>query len=46
MDVNGKPNIDDYHNQFYDLMVKPTVFSIDARVKNDVSKLVQALFIA
>ena len=46
MDINGKPNLEDYHNQFDDLMIKPAVFSIDAHVKNDVLKLVQALFTA
>ena len=46
MDINGKPNLEDYHNQFNNLMIKPAVFSIDARVKNDVLKLVQALFTA
>lgn len=43
MDLSSKPTIDDYHNQLQGLGLKPAVFSVDARVKNDVSILVQAL---
>ncbi len=43
MDLSNKPTIEDYHLQLQDLNIKPAVFSVDARVKNDVSLLVQAL---
>jgi signal recognition particle receptor subunit beta len=43
MDLSSKPSIDDYHIQLEGLGLKPAVFSVDARVKNDVSLLVQAL---
>jgi signal recognition particle receptor subunit beta len=44
MDMKAKPCIKEYQNQFDNSMVKPAVFCIDARVKHDISKLVQALF--
>ena len=43
MDLSSKPSINDYHQQLQALDLKPAVFSVDARVKNDVSLLVQAL---
>lgn len=43
MDLSSKPSINDYHSQLQELDIKPAVFSVDARVKNDVSLLVQAL---
>nr|WP_305908300.1 hypothetical protein [Methylomarinum sp. Ch1-1]MDP4521122.1 hypothetical protein [Methylomarinum sp. Ch1-1] len=43
MDLNNKPTIDDYHIQLQGYRIKPAVFSVDAREKNDVSLLVQAL---
>jgi signal recognition particle receptor subunit beta len=43
MDLNSKPTIDDYHKQLQGTDLKPAIFSVDARVKNDVSLLVQAL---
>jgi len=43
MDLSSKPSIEDYHKQLQETDLKPAVFSVDARVKNDVSLLVQAL---
>jgi uncharacterized protein len=43
MDLNNKPTIEEYHIQLQGLDLKVPVFAVDARVKNDVSLLVQAL---
>lgn len=43
MDLSSKLTIDDYHRQLQIMDLKPAVFSVDARIKNDVSLLVQAL---
>lgn len=43
MDLSSKPTIDDYHAQLKHYGLKPPVFEVDAREKNDVSLLVQAL---
>ncbi len=43
MDLSDKPSIDDYHIQLQALSLKPPVFAVDARRRNDVSLLVQAL---
>jgi signal recognition particle receptor subunit beta len=43
MDLSNKPTIEEYHIQLQALGFKPPVFSVDARVKNDVSLLVQSL---
>jgi len=43
MDVNTRLTIDDYHQELQKLDMKVPVFSVDAREKNDVSILVQAL---
>ena len=43
MDLSNKPTINDYHIQLQEMGIKPPVFSVDARVKNDVSLLVQSL---
>lgn len=43
MDLSKKPAIEDYHIQLRALNLNPPVFAVDARVKNDVSLLVQAL---
>lgn len=43
MDLSSKPTIDDYHAQLQTYGLKPPVFEVDAREKNDVSLLVQAL---
>jgi len=43
MDLSAKPTIDDYHVQLHELGIKPPVFAVDARVKSDVSVLIQAL---
>lgn len=43
MDLSNKPRIEDYHLQLQEFGLKPPVFAVDAREKNDVSLLVQAL---
>jgi len=43
MDLSDKPAINDYHVQLQGMGLNPPVFSVDARVKNDVSILVQSL---
>jgi len=43
MDISGQPRIEDYHAQLKSAGLTPPVFAIDAREKNDVSVLVQAL---
>jgi uncharacterized protein len=43
MDLCSKPAIGDYHKQLKAFNLKPPVFQVDARQKNDVSLLVQAL---
>jgi signal recognition particle receptor subunit beta len=43
MDLNGKPTIDDYHTHLQGMGLKPPVFAVDARVKSDVSLLIQSL---
>lgn len=43
MDISNKPTIADYHAQLKISNLKPPVFAVDARVKNDVSLLVQSL---
>jgi hypothetical protein len=43
MDLSSMPSIEDYHVQLQGFGLKPPVFAVDAREKNDVSLLVQAL---
>lgn len=43
MDISGTPAIADYQAQFQDTGSIPPIFAIDARVKEDVSLLVQSL---
>ena len=43
MDISNKPTIADYHAQLQVSDLKPPIFAVDARVKNDVSLLVQSL---
>lgn len=43
MDIRNRPSINDYHAELKTLGLKPPVFAVDAREKNDVSLLVQAL---
>lgn len=43
MDISNKPTIADYQAQLQISNLKPPVFAVDARVKNDVSLLVQSL---
>lgn len=46
MDLSDKPSIEDYHVQLKGLGVNCPLFSVDVRVRNDVSVLVQALLYA
>ena len=43
MDSSRKPSIADYHKQLQETELKPAIFAVDAREKDDVSLLVQAL---
>jgi len=43
MDLSSNPSINEYHKYLQGSDLKPAIFSVDARVKNDVSLLVQAL---
>jgi signal recognition particle receptor subunit beta len=43
MDISNKPTIADYHAQLRETGLKPPIFAVDARVKNDVSLLVRSL---
>lgn len=43
MDLSAKPSIEDYHIQLRGMAIKPAIFAVDARVKSDVSLLIQAL---
>jgi signal recognition particle receptor subunit beta len=43
MDVSAKPTIDDYQVQLSGMGLKLPVFAVDARVRNDVSILIQSL---
>jgi uncharacterized protein len=43
MDISNKPTIADYHAHLKTSDLNPPVFAVDARVKNDVSLLVQSL---
>ncbi len=43
MDLSSKPTINDFHKQLEGLELNVPVFSVDARVTNDISILVQAL---
>ncbi|MCU7876141.1 MAG: ATP/GTP-binding protein [Candidatus Thiodiazotropha sp. (ex Lucinoma borealis)] len=43
MDLTDKPRIEDYHLQLEDCGVKIPIFEVDARMKGDVSLLIEAL---
>ncbi|MGR9115066.1 MAG: GTP-binding protein [Gammaproteobacteria bacterium] len=43
MDLSNMPSIEDYNLRLNDIGINPPVFAVDARVKNDVSILVQSL---
>jgi uncharacterized protein len=43
MDVSSKPTIADYHAELQSSDLKPPIFAVDARVKSDISLLVQSL---
>jgi signal recognition particle receptor subunit beta len=43
MDISAKPTITDYQAQLSGMGLKLPVFSVDARVRNDVSILIQSL---
>jgi uncharacterized protein len=42
-DLSSRPTIADYHIQLQGMGLKPPIFAVDARAKNDVSLLVQSL---
>ncbi len=46
MDISAYPTIDEYHQHLQESNIKVPIFSVDARKKNDVSILVQALMFA
>ena len=46
MDVSTRPTIDEYNQHLQEIGISVPIFSVDARVKNDVSILVQALMFA
>lgn len=43
MDISATPTIEDYHQHVQKYNIKPPIFAVDARVKSDVSLLIQAL---
>jgi signal recognition particle receptor subunit beta len=43
MDLDDRFSIDDYYDQLKILKLNPPIFSVDARVKQDVSLLIQSL---
>ncbi len=43
MDISNKPTIDDYYTQLQVSNLNPPIFAVDARAKNDVSIILQAL---
>jgi len=43
MDITSKPSIADYHAHLQASDLRPPIFAVDARVKGDVSVLVQSL---
>jgi len=43
MDLSSNPSINEYHKYLQGSDLKPAIFAVDARVKNDISLLVQAL---
>jgi len=46
MDVSTRPTIDEYNKHLQEIGINVPIFSVDARVKNDISVLVQALMFA
>ena len=43
MDLSSRPVINDYHEKLKEMDINIPVFTVDARIKNDVSLLIQAL---
>lgn len=43
MDLDGQPLMTDYHAELGGLGIKPPIFEIDARKRNDINQLVEAL---
>ncbi len=43
MDLKQTPTLEDYHTQLKAFGLKPPVFEVDARVRDDISILIQAL---
>jgi hypothetical protein len=46
MDTNATPTIDDYVRQMKDLDISAAIFEVDARRRDDVSSLIQALLLS
>jgi signal recognition particle receptor subunit beta len=46
MDANATPTIDDYVRQMKDLDISAPIFEVDARRRDDVSSLIQALLLS
>jgi uncharacterized protein len=46
MDSNATPTIDDYVRQMKDLDISAAIFEVDARRRDDVSSLIQALLLS
>ncbi|GAB4257598.1 MAG: ATP/GTP-binding protein [Methylomicrobium sp.] len=43
MDLSEKPSLREYHKKLEEMAIKPPLFAVDARVRSDVSLLIQAL---
>ncbi len=43
MDMGQTPSLDDYHDELARLGIKPPIFEVDARKRNDINQLVEAL---
>ncbi len=43
MDMGQTPSLDDYHGELARLGIKPPIFEVDARKRNDINQLVEAL---
>ncbi len=43
MDMGQAPSLTDYHDELAGLGIKPPIFEVDARKRNDINQLVEAL---
>lgn len=43
MDLDRTPSMADYHNELSQLGIKPPIFEVDARKRNDINQLVEAM---